>query len=967
VAEHERNSGDLIVKPGSFVYLLDETKGNISVITGPQKLSMSTTDKTVIFDEESNEFKAVTPSVAIQQFINVRKGSYVILDNPEKSGKNPQRGTNSPYADLDIGCSVNIPGPASFALWPGQQATVIEGHNLRSNEYLVCRVIDEAEAKANKDQAIVVPQQNIDETIDQSLSPAEQEERKHEIAKLKEEAEKNKRTKSKNSPSIYSNLTTGSLFIIKGTDVSFYIPPTGIEVIPEDSNEYIRRAVTLEQLEYCILLSEGGDKRYEYGPQVVFPGPTETFMWKTQKQTRLRKFKAVELNELSGIYIKVIDEYTENGTVYQKGEELFLTGKDHKIYYPRPEHSIIKYGDRDIHYAVAIPAGEARYVLDRESGEISVIEGPRMFLPDPRKQVLVRRVLGSDTVSLWFPNNREALAYNESLSQLTEDDGSDFLTERSFVAKTSSLDQYSSTDSRNNPYSSALLRSASRTTNNSLLASYDIDDNFPITEAAAAAGVMESTRTKSKSKNSVAKRERAVTGEAVGEVSERKATFTRPISVTLDSKFDGAVRIQVWTGYAVQILDGAGNRRVLVGPTVTHLKYDEILEKFKLSAGTPKSPSQAVSDVYLRVLNNRVNDKIIVETSDMVKVELQICYTVDFTEDETKWFNVENYVQHLCDHGRSIIRNIAKSHDIQTFYANYIDIIRGVLLGKSYAYNTKQGTLIEHESQEVLQDTPKVQTSRSGRLFEENGMLIKEVELLNCNIQDINIQNQLLTSQREIAANLISITRKKADFELDQVDSGLAINIANLKAKTIEETEKAKQREIAANRETAIHKHNLELEKVEQSGALQMLDMSLKTQLVLAQVAQSIERERTQVDGDLSMQDTLNQISEAELARREKDEALRLQIAQKETEDYLVKIKAEAEAQVEQVKAIDPQLTAALQAFASSSMMEQLAQHLAPLSIVKGQSLGTTISEMFQGTALEDTVRKLTNKIEKVT
>ena len=45
-------------------------------------------------------------------------------------------------------------------------------------------------------------------------------------------------------------------FVIKGTEVSFYIPPTGIEVIPLDRNSYVREAVTLERLEYCILKKE---------------------------------------------------------------------------------------------------------------------------------------------------------------------------------------------------------------------------------------------------------------------------------------------------------------------------------------------------------------------------------------------------------------------------------------------------------------------------------------------------------------------------------------------------------------------------------------------------------------------------------------------------------------------------------------------------------------------------------------
>jgi hypothetical protein len=40
----------------------------------------------------------------------------------------------------------------------------------------------------------------------------------------------------------------------------------------------VRDAVTLERLEYCILLDENGNKRFIQGPAVVFPAPTETFV-----------------------------------------------------------------------------------------------------------------------------------------------------------------------------------------------------------------------------------------------------------------------------------------------------------------------------------------------------------------------------------------------------------------------------------------------------------------------------------------------------------------------------------------------------------------------------------------------------------------------------------------------------------------------------------------------------------------
>jgi major vault protein len=100
------------------------------------------------------------------------------------------------------------------------------------------------------------------------------------------------------------------------------------------------------------------------------------------------------------------------------GDELFLTGREQMIYFPRPEHAVVKYSDQEIHYALAIPAGEGRYVLDRNSGQITpAAKGPSIFLPDPRtrghRAPRARRRAPSAVVPRQRP---EALAVNQRLS-----------------------------------------------------------------------------------------------------------------------------------------------------------------------------------------------------------------------------------------------------------------------------------------------------------------------------------------------------------------------------------------------------------------------------------------------------------------------------------------------------------------------------------------------------------------------
>lgn len=288
---------DLVLNPNEYAYVLDKTKGLISCVVGSYKMSLSTSDSLVVFNEKTKRFEEAGFDDAITTFVSAPENWYVTLKNPAKEDKHPLPGTAKPLPELLIGKKVNIRGNVSFALYPGQMAKAIQGHRLHSNQYLLARVYDaDALEKVDRDGA---------------------------------EKPKNK-------------YTIGQLLVIKGTKVPFYIPPTGIEVIPvgEKGDQYIRDAVTLERLEYCILKDEQGNKKYIHGAAVVFPEPDEIFVTNPKGGY---KFKAIELSDISGIYVKVIADYEENGKQYRTGEELFITGKEQMIYYPRPEHAIIDY------------------------------------------------------------------------------------------------------------------------------------------------------------------------------------------------------------------------------------------------------------------------------------------------------------------------------------------------------------------------------------------------------------------------------------------------------------------------------------------------------------------------------------------------------------------------------------------------------------------------------------------------
>jgi major vault protein len=650
----ETRGNDLVLTTGQFAYLLDRTKGNVINYVGPSKTSMSETDVPVIWDAAKRSFAFCDMKEAIKPFICAGENDYIVLQNPadDKKDEHPKEATGNNLARLNMGRTINIRGPAWFALWPGQEAKVVPGHTLRSNQFLIVQVSNDEAAKENWAKAVIKPQVVVEKVPPPN---AQQPEPNAHGAKADEAASTAgsapQALASQLTPSVQNenkppaNLSIGQRFVIAGKAVSFYIPPTGLEVVPDEKDSLVRDAVSLEQLEYCILLDENGEKKVITGPAVVFPEPTQTFLEIDSK----RKFRAIELNQLMAIHVKVIAPYKEGDKEIKAGEELFITGKEQAIYFPRPEHAIIKHGDQLIHYAVAIPAGEARYVLGRETGSVRVIKGPTMLLPDARKEVIARRVLDSTQVQLWYPGNNRAKQVNEELAVAAQSSGGLAGLGRMLVGQATAVNAFTTTQG-------------------------------------------------------------SATDFSAGEQLSRKTSFTPPRAITLDNKFDGVVTVEVWNGYAVLVVSKTGKRDVVQGPKSILLEFDETLMPVEFSTGTPKSAERSIKTVFLRTLNNRVSDAVSAETSDLVGVNIQLSYRVNFEGDKSKWFDVENYIQFLCDHTRSLIRNMVRKHGIQAFQQNYIDLIRDVILG-------------------VPSEKDK---SRSGRNFVENGMRIYDVKSSMC-------------------------------------------------------------------------------------------------------------------------------------------------------------------------------------------------------------------------------------------
>lgn len=811
-AEDRRNN-ELVLSEGQYLYCSDTTKGVTVCYTGPKIITVSGQEYPVVFEQETRKLRLSTLEDAVQHNILVPQGQYVEVVNPPKDSKFPDDNSKQNVPELQMGEKVNIQGPISFALWPMTSARVIVGHQLRSNEYLLLRVYDEASAKDNWDSAIIKPVTDVDSEGEKKNKPT---------------AAKTNVVAPKGSEVNPNDFVVGKLFIIKGTEVSYFIPPTGVEVLKDENDEYVRQALTLTSLQYCILLDESGDKTYQTGPNVVFPKPTEVYVTMTDRDGNSKRiFAPIELSLVQGIHVKVIEAYKEGDKEHKKGEELFLTGETTPIYFPRHEHSIIRYDGKDKHYAIAVPSeGEARYIMVRNTGKILMKKGPGMLLPDPRTEVVVRRVLSNKECTMMYPGNTEALAYNSQLRELSKKSPT---TRKGVVS--------------DGEYARALTKNTRRSKKpEPERGGTHVQASYSNSVEVMADMAMDLSRQNHDNK------------AMMPDQFTRGSTYSEPRAITMDNKFAGVPTVGLYNGYAVMIVNKKGDRRVEVGPKTILLEYDETLEVLSFSTGKPKNTGDLHHTVYLKEKNNQISDKVYAETGDHVEIEILMSYRVNFEGDkpkeQQKWFEVENYVKMLCDHARSKLKAKIRQFTIDDFYSKSTDIIRDSLLG-----------------------VKKEKGGRGGLLFLENNMRLHDVEVLGVQFRDSMIASKMKDAQVTAVLSAITTAKERKLLEVRKVQE-------DIKRQTIIETEKTKIAEVGQQKADITRakglkavEHDKRLDDLEKTAADNKLVQATADENLSSELARISERAKVELEGTKGVQDLkidlLNKETEAAVKKME--------------------------------------------------------------------------------------------------
>jgi hypothetical protein len=303
MSERDVRERDILVASNEFAYVQDLTKGDIVLYVGPTKISLSNTERLVDF--KGDRFVPVRGDeggVGVNAFVSASSSQYIVLENPPKDATvKPLKGSNGTI-ELLMGRKIVVPGPATFPLWPGQKAKVVGGHELREDEYLVVRVYDR--------------------------------------------------------PAIEPELPAiGTEMIVRGSDVSFYIPRTGLEVVPATGGGYVRKA------------------------------------W------RLRKNSGLYLRVLEG-FVAEADGVLPAGS-YAAGQDVFLADRE-GYFFPSERLEVV--GEVP---AIPIADKEGIYVRDIATGKISTIAGPRNYLPDPTLVEVVSRTLDERAAALYRSTSSE--------------------------------------------------------------------------------------------------------------------------------------------------------------------------------------------------------------------------------------------------------------------------------------------------------------------------------------------------------------------------------------------------------------------------------------------------------------------------------------------------------------------------------------------------------------------------------
>jgi hypothetical protein len=263
-----------------------------------------------------------------------------------------------------------------------------------------------------------------------------------------------------------------------------------------------------------------------------------------------------------------------------------------------------------------------------------------------------------------------------------------------------------------------------------------------------------------------------------------------------------------------------------------------------------------------------------------------------------------------------MLKREGKKYDIQEFYANSTDIVRNLVLN-------------------IDPDAEKEDGHKDGRLFKENGMFLKDVEVLSVGVE------------RDIAMILES-------HQTEMVEKALELSDAEAKMKVVKALAEVEKKEAELAAVNKLYREELNYKA--------QLDHMIKDEDIKAKQRAAKQAEK-QAESDL--QKVLDTIQAAQLARekaitdaeiaRQKEEAA---IKEAEQKAYAATVKSIMES-------IQPDLVAALTSSANANVFIEATKNIGPYAIAGNESISDTVNKLMRGTPIEGLLDKAITNIEK--
>jgi major vault protein len=501
------------------------------------------------------------------------------------------------------------------------------------------------------------------------------------------------------------------------------------------------------------------------------------------------------------------------------------------------------------------------------TGVISTVRGPLMFLPDPRTQVIVKRKLTPTQCALWYPGNKDVADYNNSLTEKA--------VEKSLKAQAKSYNYYDDI---------------------SVAACLDSHSEGVATAIKGAPAIYSISASCEGASSAITNLSNSLAALESNASISRGTSYTKPRTITLDNAYDGVVAINIWSGYAINVISKDGTSEVIRGPQTVLLDYDQTL-------GTVTDPATGKPTVYLKCDGIMVTKTFEFETKDLCQGSVNVNYRLRFdTLHQNEWFNESNYVNYMNNTIDAALSEEIKKYSVEDFYQNYTTIVSSAIMGDVDAFT----------------------------ICPVNGMYI----------EDCLVHQLLLGAQVSNLINKYHDDLIKRSFELKEAEARAMV---------------AEQRLAADEKEAELRNaellHALELQRQEATTKLEV-------QRLIDE--QKMASRRAEKEAERDLQIVLDAIQDSTLLRekkkQEQDIAYKLELANVEK----AKQTAYAETVAKILNAVGPDLVAALTSKSNADVTIALAEALAPYALAgENENVSDVINKITRGLPLEDAIKNI--------